>query len=355
MENYIVKMLYIEIYKTWTKGDSQLKKGELKIFYGSSGEQFAKRMSRYMRVDTGKTKLFRFTEGNTFVKVDEPIREQDFFLVHPIGLDPNNEFMELVFWIDAAKRASAKSVTVIMPYFSYAKADKKDEPRVSIRGRVCADMLEGVGADRIITMDLHSPQVQGFFTKPVDHLYAMPLLVNKIEQFGLDNLVVVSPDAGFVADARRYANRIGTSLVIGNKFRSGHDENAAIMEVIGDVKGKNCLIVDDFSISGGTLCHLAERLKLEGANRIFAALSHVLLNAEGVKRIENSPIEKLISTDSVYNECVLKSPKIELISVAPLFAEAVLRIVNRESLGDLFDEIPDTVFEQSLILPDRVE
>ncbi len=148
-----------------------------------------------------------------------------------------------------------------MPYFHTLRQIKGRSPGFH-KGRVCADMLEGVGADRIITMDLHSPQVQGFFTKPVDHLYAMPLLVNKIDQYGLDNLVVVSPDAGFVADARRYANRIGTSLVIGNKFRSGHDENAEIMEIIGDVKGKNCLIVDDFSITGGTLCHLAERLKL---------------------------------------------------------------------------------------------
>ncbi len=327
-----------------------MKKGELKIFYGSSGGRFARRMSRYMHVDTGKTNVFRFTEGNTFVKVNEPIREQDFFLVHPIGLDPNNEFMELVFWIDAAKRASARTVTVIMPYFSYAKADKKDEPRVSIRGRVCADLLERAGADRIITMDLHSPQVQGFFTKPVDHLFAMPLLANRIEQYGLDNLVVVSPDAGFVADARRYANRLGTGLVIGNKFRSGHDENAEILEIIGDVKGKNCIIVDDFSISGGTLCHLAQRLKEEGANRIFAALSHILLNEKGVARIENSPIEMLISTDSVYNPAVLSSERIELISVAPLFAEAVMRIVNRESLGGLFDKIPETVFEQSMLL-----
>jgi len=332
------------------EGGDRMKKGELKIFYGSSGDQFARRMSRYMHVDTGKTSVFRFTEGNTFVKVNEPIREQDFFLVHPIGLDPNNEFMELIFWIDAAKRASARSVTVIMPYFSYAKADKKDEPRVSIRGRVCADMLEMVGVDRIITMDLHSPQVQGFFTKPVDHLYAMPLLTQRIEQYELEDLVVVSPDAGFVADARRYANRLGTGLVIGNKFRSGHDENAEIMEIIGEVKGKNCLIVDDFSISGGTLCHLAERLKENGANRIFASLSHILLNEKGIKRIEDSPIEKLLSTDSVYNEAVLSCEKIELISVAPLFAEAVMRIVNRESLGNLFDKIPDAVYEQSILL-----
>jgi len=327
-----------------------MRKGELKIFAGSSGGQFARRMSRYMNVETGKTSVFRFSEGNTFVKVNEPIREQDFFLVHPIALDPNNEFMELVFWIDAAKRASARSVTVIMPYFSYAKADKKDEPRVSIRGRVCADMLEKVGADRIITMDLHSPQVQGFFTKPVDHLYAMPLLVQRIEQYKLDNLVVVSPDAGFVADARKYANRLGTGLVIGNKFRASHDENAEIMEIIGDVKGKNCLLVDDFSISGGTLCHLAERLKEQGALRIFASLSHILLNEKGVKRIEDSPIEKLISTDSVYNEAAMASETIDLISVAPLFAEAVQRIVARESLGNLFDKIPDSVFRQSLLL-----
>ncbi len=327
-----------------------MKRGELKVFAGSSGQVFCERMCAYLDIPKGASEVFRFSEGNTFVKVGEPIREQDFYIVHPIGLDPNNEFMELVFWIDAAKRASARSVTVIMPYFSYAKADKKDEPRVSIRGRVCAEMLEQAGADRIITMDLHSPQVQGFFKKPVDHLYAMPLLVNKIKEMNIPDLMIVSPDAGFVYDARRYADALGVGLAIGNKVRTGHDENAKVMELIGDVEGMNCMIVDDFSISGGTLVELSRRLKERGAKRVYACLSHILLNTTGVQRIEDSPIEKLISTDSIDNPYIHASDKIELISVAPLFAEAVQRIVNRDSLGGLFSRIPNSVYKQSLKL-----
>ena len=318
---------------------------DLKIFAGSSGKEFAQKICDYLGVELGDSEVIKFSEGNTFVKAGETVRDKDVYLVQSIGLNPNDEFVEILFWMDAFKRASAKSVTTIIPYFSYAKADKKDEPRVSIRARVCAECIELAGADRVITMDLHSPQVQGFFKKPVDHLYALPVLCEYIKTLELEDLVVVSPDAGFAKDARKYASYLKTSVAIGDKNRKAHDEKAEILEIIGNVEGKNVLIVDDFTISGGTLVDIARVLKEKGANKIFAMLSHVLLNEKGVKRIEDSPIELLISTDSVNNENIINSDKIKIVSVAPMFAEAVFRIHNRLSVSTIFNELPDKVLK----------
>ena len=202
--------------------------------------------------------------------------------------------------MDAFKRASAKSVTAIIPYFSYAKGDKKDEPRVSIRARVCAECIELAGADRIITMDLHSPQIQGFFKKPVDHLQAMLLLCEQIKALRLDNYVIVSPDAGYAKQAREYSKYLCVPTVIGDKARADHNECASILEIIGDVNGKNAIIVDDFLISGGTLIDLAHKLKEHGAKNIIACISHLLINEKGTKRLDESCIDMLISTDSIY-------------------------------------------------------
>ncbi|MDL2237513.1 ribose-phosphate diphosphokinase, partial [Christensenellaceae bacterium OttesenSCG-928-K19] len=270
---------------------------------------------------------------------------KDVYVVLPIGLDPNNELVELLFWMDSFKRASANSITAIIPYFGYAKGDKKDEPRVSIRARVCADCLEVAGADRVITMDLHSPQVQGFFRVPVDHLLSLPILCEYVKTIDdmMDNLVVVSPDAGFAKTARKYADYLGAPVAIGDKTRSGHDENAQILELIGDVKGKNCLIVDDFSISGGTLIDVANMLKLRGAKHIYACLAHIMLREKGVKAIEESPIEYLISTDSVENPFIMGHDKFLTVSVAPLFAEAVYRVHERESVSTLFSSVPKRI------------
>jgi ribose-phosphate pyrophosphokinase len=313
---------------------------EIKVFAGSSGYPFAERICNYLGADLGKSKVINFTEGNTYVKVEETVREKDVYLIQSIGLKPNDEFAEILFWIDAFKRASANSVTLIMPYFSYAKGDKKDEPRVSIRARVCADCIELAGVDRVVTMDLHSPQIQGFFTKPVDHLFAMPLLCEYIKSLQLKDMVIVSPDSGFAKEARKYAKYLDLPVAIGDKERIGHDEKAKIIELVGNVKGKNAVIVDDFSISGGTLIDLAHELKRRGAKGVFACLSHILLNKEGVANLENSPIELLISTDSVLNAAVDGSDKIRIISVAPLFAETIRRINNRESVSTLFDTVP---------------
>lgn len=313
--------------------------GEIKIFAGKTGIPFANRMCEYLDAEVGDATTLRFSDGNIFVRVNECIRDKDVYIVQPIGRDPNNEFVELLFWIDAFKRASADSVTAIIPYFSYAKGDKKDEPRVSIRARVCAESIELAGADRVITMDLHSPQVQGFFKKPVDHLYAQSLLCEYVRRIGLvdDELVVVSPDAGFAKRARGFASELHRPVAIGDKMRAGHDENAKVLEIIGEVKGKNCLIVDDFSISGGTLVDVALGLKDKGAKRIFAALSHNVLTLPAVAKLENSPIEFVVSTDTV--ECppeIERSEKVRIISAAPMFAQAVKIVHDRLPMSSLF-------------------
>jgi ribose-phosphate pyrophosphokinase len=318
---------------------------EIKIFSGSSGGKFAKKICDYLGIELGKSDVINFTEGNTFVRIGEAVRDKDTYLVQSIGLHPNDEFVEILFWMDAFKRASASSVTSIMPYFSYAKGDKKDEPRVSIRARVCAESIELAGTDRVITMNLHSPQIQGFFKKPVDHLSALPVICEYIKNMNLDNYVIVSPDAGYAKEARTFSTYLKVSTVIGDKTRKDHSEQAEVVELIGSVEGKNAVIVDDFSISGGTLIALAQFLKERGAKRIIACLSHVLLDPKGVSQIESSEIEKLISTDTVDNPHVLNTNKIDIISVAPFFAESILRIHNRESLSPIFEKIPERVLE----------
>lgn len=314
--------------------------GKIKIYAGSSGIRFASRMCAFLGLKLGDAETIKFSDGNIFVRVNESIRDQDVYIVQPIAKDPNNEFTELLFWIDAFKRASANSVTAIIPYFGYAKGDKKDEPRVSIRGRVCADCIETVGVDRVVTMDLHSPQVQGFFSRPVDHLYGQSLLCSYAQELGIvdNDLVVVSPDAGFAKNARQFAAEIGCPVAIGDKMRAGHDENAKVLEIIGDVEGKNCLIVDDFTISGGTLADVAHGLKDKGAKDIYAFLSHVVLSEKGVKRINESPIKLLVSTDTV--ECLEaeSSEKIKLLSAAPLFARSIQLIHERHSISHVFSD-----------------
>jgi ribose-phosphate pyrophosphokinase len=319
---------------------------DIKIFAGSSGIGFASKMCKYLGNSLGDSEVINFSDGNIFLRIKETVRNKDVYVVQPIGMKPNDEFVEILFWMDALKRASANSVTAIIPYFSYAKGDKKDEPRVSIRARVCAESIELAGADRIVFMDLHSPQVQGFFKKPTDHLLSLPIICEYVKGLGIvDNLCVVSPDAGYAKTARKYADYLHTPVAIGDKVRSEHNEEAKIMNIIGDVKGKNCLIVDDFTVSGGTLVDVADTLKRNGAKRIIAGISHVIVREKGVIKIEESPIEMLIGTDSVKNPYIAGSEKFVSISVAPLFAEAVLRIHEKESVSPLFSKVPKRVVD----------
>jgi len=311
----------------------------LRIFAGSSSISFTEKMCKYLGTEIGQSQTINFSEGNTFVKILEKVRDKDVYIVQTIGLHPNDDFMELIFWIDAFKRSSASSVTAILPYFSYAKGDKKDEPRVSIRARVCADCLEVTGVDRIITMDLHSPQIQGFFKKPVDHLYGMPILCGYIRSKNIENMVVVSPDIGFAKNARKYATALKVPVAIGDKTRSCHNEKAEVLEIIGDVKGKNAIIVDDFTISCGTLVDTARVLKEKGAEKIYACVTHALIGDRGLKALENSDIEELIITDTVENQKAFEHPKVRVVTVAHLFAQAVKIIHNKDSLSQLFDNI----------------
>jgi ribose-phosphate pyrophosphokinase len=309
---------------------------DMVILGGSGSPRLTRAICEYLARQPAVGEVLRFSDGNLFVRVKENVRGRDVYIVQSTVFPTNDNFMELLFWIDALKRASAKSVTVVMPYFSYAKGDKKDEPRVSIRARVCADAIEAAGADRLVALDLHTPQIQGFFRIPVDVLYALPVLCERIVGMHLPNLVVVSPDSGFVKQARKFASLLGTSIAIADKERAAHDERANVLEIIGEVHGKTALIVDDFTISAGTLANAADKLIERGANAVYAAVSHGVFSEGSMQRLERSPIRRLIVTDSIETQPVVLSEKVEVVSVAPLFGEAIRRIHRRESISVLF-------------------
>jgi ribose-phosphate pyrophosphokinase len=309
---------------------------DLVIFGGSGSPKLTLKICEYLQTRPGTGEVLRFSDGNLFVRVRENVRGRHVYLVQSTVFPTNDNFMELLFWTDALKRASAESVTVVMPYFSYAKGDKKDEPRVSIRARVCADAIEVAGADRVVTLDLHAPQIQGFFHIPVDDLYALPVLCEELAHKQLPNLIVVSPDTGFVKQARKYASFLGTSIAVADKQRKAHDERAEILEIIGKVRGKNALIVDDFTISTGTLVNAAHKLIERGALAVYAAVSHGVFSEGSMERLEQSPIRNLLVTDSIETQPVVLSSKVQVVSVAPLFGEAIRRIHKRESISVLF-------------------
>jgi ribose-phosphate pyrophosphokinase len=307
------------------------------IFAGSGSRGLTARICAQLGARPGQGEVITFSEGNTFVRVLENVRGREVYIVQSTVFPANDSFMELLFWIDALSRASAASVTAVIPYFSYAKGDKKDEPRVSIRARVCADCIEAAGADRVVTLDLHAPQIQGFFRVPVDNLYAQPVLVERVRQLALPDLVVVSPDAGFVKAARRYAAALGAPLALANKERPAHDERAEVHEIIGAVAGRTALIVDDFTISGGTLAEVAVRLAQAGAREVYAMVTHGVLTPGSVERIAASPLKRLLITDTIETQPVALSDQIEVVSVAPLLAEAIRRIYTRESVSAMFE------------------
>ncbi len=311
---------------------------DMLVFSGSGSPRLTDAICGYLGVTPGRRDVFRFSEGNLFVRVEENVRGRHVYLVQSTGFPANDNFMELLFWIDAFKRASACSVTVVIPYFSYAKGDKKDEPRVSIRARVCADAVEAAGADRVVTMDLHSPQIQGFFKIPVDDLYALPFLCDAVKRLNLPELIVVSPDAGFAKKARQYASKLGTSLAICDKERSAHDENAEVLEIIGDVRGKTALLVDDLMLSGGTLVDAAGKLLEEGALAVYAAVTHAAVSERSIKKLSASAIRRIFVTDSIETQPVALTERFEVVSVAPLLGEAIRRIHHHESISVLFQD-----------------
>ena len=306
------------------------------VFAGSGSLRLTARICEYLGIDPGKNETLHFSDGNIFVRILENVRGRRVYLVQSTVFQANDHFMELLFWIDAFKRASTESVTAVIPYFSYGKGDKKDEPRVSIRARVCADAIEAAGADRVVTMDLHAAQIQGFFRIPVDNLYALPVLCDWLSTKMLEDIIIVSPDTGFAKDARRYASYLGTSVAIADKKRVSHDENAEVLEIIGDVEGKTAVVVDDFTTSGGTLVNVSEKLMEQGAKEVYAMVAHGVLSEGAIAKIDASSIRKLIITDSIEDHSAPLSEKIEVVSVASLFGEAIRRIHNRESISAMF-------------------
>jgi ribose-phosphate pyrophosphokinase len=307
------------------------------LLAGSASQQLGRAIASYLGCELGASELLRFSEGNLFVRVLENVRGRDVFIVQGTAFPANDNFMELLFWIDALKRASAASVTAVIPYFGYAKGDKKDEPRVSIRARVCADAIQAAGADRVVTLDLHAPQVQGFFAIPVDDLYSLPVLCDAIADKGFENLVVVAPDAGAVKKARLWAIRLKAPTAIADKRRTDHREVAEIVDLMGSVEHRTALIVDDFAISGGTLAECARVLVDRGASAVYAAVTHGLMAGRARETLDASPIRRLFITDSVETQPGELSDKIEIVSVSPLFGEAIRRIAQRESISVLFN------------------
>lgn len=314
----------------------QAPQGNLAVLPGSGNPVLAQAIANSLDVELIPCKAHVFSEGNVFVRIKENVRGRDVYVIQGVHYPVNDNFVELLFWIDALKRASAQNVTAVIPFFSYAKGDKKDEPRVSIRARVCADAIEAAGADRVLTMDLHSPQIQGFFRIPVDHLYGRNVLAERIRSMNIPDLVVCSPDVGFAKEASEFASLLGLPVVIGNKTRTDHTETVKVLEVIGKVKDKNVLLVDDFTITGRSLITMAEVLKERGAKDIYAAVSHGVLSKGAGPRIGASPIRQMFITDTIEPAVEALPDNISVVTVAPLFAQAIRSIHDRTSVSMLF-------------------
>lgn len=283
----------------------------------------------------GSAEVSRFSDGEIFVKINENIRGTDVFIIQSIH-PPASNLMELLVMIDAAKRASASRVTAVIPYYGYARQDRKDQPRVSITAKLVANLLTTAGANRVLTMDLHSPQIQGFFDIPLDHLYSSQVFTGYFKSLNLSDLVVVSPDIGSVRMARSYAKRLEVDLALVDKRRPQPNE-AEVMTIIGNVGGKNIMIRDDMVDTGGTIIQAADALKAKGAGDIYAACTHPVLSGDSVGRIEKSEISKLVVANTIPIPEDKLNDKIEILSVAGVFGEAIRRIYCGESVSALFD------------------
>jgi ribose-phosphate pyrophosphokinase len=308
----------------------------MKVFAGSSNPALAREIASYLGIGLGNIALSRFSDGEIHIYIDENVRGEHVFIIQTGSADANFHLMELFLMIDAAKRASAERITAVIPYFCYARQDWKDRPRVPISARLIADLLEKSGADRILAMDLHSPQIQGFFSVPMDNLTSVPVMARHIGGLKLDNLTIVSPDAGGVGRARYFARRMQAGLAIIDKRRPAPNV-AQVLHVIGDVEGRDVVIFDDMVDTAGTLALSAEALKKEGARRILAACTHPVLSGAAIEKIEKSPLECLIVTDTIpLNAAAQACSKIMVLSVAELFGEAIRRINEGSSVSSLF-------------------
>jgi ribose-phosphate pyrophosphokinase len=306
----------------------------MKIISGTAHRALAERIADNLGQPLADVQVTAFPDGETFVKINENIRGEDIFIIQPSCPPTNHNIMELLIMVDAARRASAERITAVMPFFGYARQDRKDQPRVPITAKLVANLLTSAGVNRVLTMDLHAPQIQGFFDIPVDHLYAKPALIGYLRDRHPDtsNLTVVSPDVGGVKMARAYAEALNAELAIVAKHRVNATQVEA-MNVIGEVEGRDVLLVDDMTETAGTLMAAAEILRKQGAKRIYAGVSHAVLGAIAHERIRDSVIEEVITTDSVPQAA---GPKVHVVGIAPLLGEAIRRIHSGQSITTLF-------------------
>lgn len=305
------------------------------LFSGNANRALSQEIADYLGVPMGEAEVSRFADGEILVQIFENVRGADVFVIQPTCRPVNENLMELLVIIDALKRASAWRITAVMPYYGYGRQDRKVQPRVPITARLVADLLTAAGVHRVLTMDLHAGQIQGFFTTPVDHLFAAPVLLQYFQDRMLGDAVVVSPDAGGVERARAFAKRLDTSLAFIDKRRTGPNE-AKVMHIVGEVDGRDVIIVDDMIDTGGTITQAVPALLEKGAKRIFASCTHPVLSGQAVERIEGSALEEVVITNTIPLPKGRPSKKLTVLSVAPLLGEAISRIHKEESVSRLF-------------------
>ena len=311
--------------------------GRMLVFSGRANPLLAESICKYLDITLGETVIRDFSDKEIYVRIEENVRGRDVFVIQPTCYPGNTNVMELLIMIDALRRSSAKRITSVIPYYGYGRQDRKCEPRVPITSKLVADLLETAGTDRVLTVDLHAGQIQGFFNIPVDHLFAMNVLIDYIRKLNLPNLIVISPDAGGVERARAFAKRLNTSLAIIDKRRDIPNE-AKAMNIIGDVEGKVAFIVDDMIDTAGTLMEATDALLGAGASEVHACCSHPVLSGPATERISNSPLKTVLTTDSIpLGNGLEQNPKIKVLSIAPLLGEAILRIHEETSVSSLFD------------------
>ena len=308
----------------------------LSIFTGNSNRAIAEEICKYVEIPLGRADVTHFSDGEIYVEVNENVRGVNCFVVQSTCTPVNQALMELLIMIDALKRASAGSIVAVIPYFGYARQDRKVKPRTPITAKLVADLISAAGADRVVAMDLHAGQIQGFFNIPFDHLYGMPVFIEEFRHMALSDVVVVSPDAGGVERARAYSKRIGATMAIIDKRRSAPNVSE-VMNVVGDVKGKNAIIVDDIIDTAGTLCNAAKAVMAAGAVSVKACASHGVFSGEAISRIEASPLTKVIVTNTIPLPAgSAGSTKVKVLSVGRLLGEAVKRIHHGDSISSLF-------------------
>ncbi|MEW6611911.1 MAG: ribose-phosphate pyrophosphokinase [Pseudomonadota bacterium] len=312
--------------------------GSLMVFTGNANPSLAAAIARYLHIPLGRAEVGVFSDGEVFVEILENVRGKDVFVVQPTCAPTNDNLMELLAMIDALKRASANRITAAVPYYGYARQDRKSRARTPITAKLVADLITTAGADRVLTMDLHADQIQGFFDVPVDNIYASPILLGDIWRRNYPNLIVVSPDVGGVVRARAIAKRLEVDLAIIDKRRPRPNE-AQVMNIIGEVAGRTCVLMDDMVDTAKTLCEAAAALKEHGAEKVFAYATHPVLSGTAVERIEGSALDEVVVTDTIpLNERGQQSSKIRTLSVAELLAETIRRISDEDSVSSLFME-----------------